>query len=252
MASGWILKGDNVMTPSGEEGEVMEVKVAPASDDDDATKNNKGAEKPDPSSEKKDGEDAMDVDKPKEEGETKDVTEKPAEAASNDGKKSADAYALVEKISVRLSNGDVKVCKSSELKFNPKKPPKLTHFNKGLAKRWEAMLKSAETGKHSHDFSAMDNYINSSFATDDSDDGNNDTALTSDDQLVVPFGSDLMAAPETIRTFPSVIPPDTLEETVRKVVYETTTPRIIPDVPADLKKYEYQKEELNRYQATVM
>lgn len=252
MASGWILKGDNVTTLSGEEGEVMEVKVAPASDNDDATKNNKGAEKPDPSSEKKDGEDAMDVDKPKDEGETKDLTENPVEAAGNDVKKSADAYALVEKISVRLSNGDVKVYKSSELKFNPKKPPKLTHFNKGLAKRWEAMLKTAETGKHSHDFSAMDNYINASFATDDSDDGNNDTALTSDDQLVVPFGSDLMAAPETVRTSPSVIPPDTLEETVRKVVYETTTPRIIPDVPADLKKYEYQKEELNRYQATVM
>lgn len=247
MASGWILEGDNVITPSGEEGEVIEVKVTPALDDAAAEKKKgEAAEKPDFSSDKKQGEDAMDVDKPKEE-EKKESAEKLAK--SNDGMKSADAYALVEKISVRLSNGDVNVFKSAELKFNPKKLPTLTHFNKALGKRWSAMLKTAEAGTHSHDLSAMDNYFNSTFATDDSEDGND---TNSDDCLVAPFGSDMMAAPDSVRAFPSVIPPETLEETVRKVVYETTTPRIIPDIPADLKKYESQKEDLNRYQARVM
>jgi len=247
MASGWILEGDNVITPSGEEGEVIEVKVTPALDDAAAEKKKgEAAEKPDFSSDKKQGEDAMDVDKPKEE-EKKESAEKLAK--SNDGMKSADAYALVEKISVRLSNGDAKVFKSAELKFNPKKLPTLTHFNKALGKRWSAMLKTAEAGTHSHDLSAMDNYFNSTFATDDSEDGND---TNSDDCLVAPFGSDMMAAPDSVRAFPSVIPPETLEETVRKVVYEITTPRIIPDIPADLKKYESQKEDLNRYQARVM
>ena len=115
------------------------------------------------------------------------------------------------------------------------------------------MLKTAEAGKHSHDLSAMDNYINASFATENSEDVDWNAPVTnSDDRLVAPFGSDMMAAPESVRAFPSVIPPDTLEETVRKVVYETTTPRVIPDVPAGLKKYESQKEDLNRYQASVM
>jgi len=241
MASGWILEGDNVITPSGEEGQVVEVKVAQAIDD--------VADKKDDAADKKQGEDAMDVDKPKED-EKKEPAEKSVKAT--DGKKSADAYALAEKISVRLSNGDVKVFNSSELKFNPKKLPTLTHVNKALGKRWSAMLKTAEAGKHSHDLSAMDNYINASFATDDSEDGNDAPATNNDDCLVAPFGSDMMAAPESVRAFPSVIPPDALEETVRKVVYETTTPRIIPDMPADLKKYESQKEDLNRYQARVM
>jgi len=241
MASGWILEGDNVITPSGEEGQVVQVKVAQAIDD--------VADKKDDAADKKQGEDAMDVDKPKED-EKKESAEKSVKAT--DGKKSADAYALAQKISVRLSNGDVKVFKSSELKFNPKKLPTLTHVNKALGKRWSAMLKTAEAGKHSHDLSAMDNYINASFATDDSEDGNDAPATNNDDCLVAPFGSDMMAAPESVRAFPSVIPPDALEETVRKVVYETTTPRIIPDMPADLKKYESQKEDLNRYQARVM
>eukprot|EP00984_Skeletonema_dohrnii_P016838 scaffold7538_cov115-Skeletonema_dohrnii-CCMP3373.AAC.1 len=241
IASGWILEGDNVITPSREEGQVVEVKVAQAIDN--------VADKKDDAADKKQGEDAMDVDKPKED-EKKESAEKSVKAT--DGKKSADSYALVEKISVRLSNGDVKVFNSSELKFNPKKLPTLTHVNKALGKRWSAMLKTAEAGKHSHDLSAMDNYINASFATDDSEDGNDAPATNNDDCLVAPFGSDMMAAPESVRAFPSVIPPDALEETVRKVVYETTTPRIIPDMPADLKKYESQKEDLNRYQARVM
>jgi hypothetical protein len=245
MASGWILEGDNVITPSGEVGEVIDVKVTPALDDA-ADKNSDFAEKPHSSSDKKEIDDAMDVDKETEE-ETKELAEKLVQA--NDAVKSADDYALVEKISVRLSNGDVKVFKSAELKFNPKKPPTLTHFNKALGKRWNAMLKTAEAGKHSHDLSAMDNYINASFVTDDSEDGND---TNTDDCLISPFGSDMIAAPESVRAFPSVIPPDVLEETVRKVVYEKTTPRIIPDIPADLKKYESQKEDLNRYQARVM
>eukprot|EP00986_Skeletonema_menzelii_P020303 scaffold30769_cov160-Skeletonema_menzelii.AAC.5 len=238
LASGWILEGDNVIIPSGEEGEVIEVKVVQALDD--------VADKKD---DKKEGEDAMDVDKPKEE-EKKGSAEKPANPM--DGTKSADAFALAEKISVRLSNGDVKVFTSSELKFNPKKLPTLTHVNRALGKRWREMLKTAEAGKHSHDLSAMDNYINASFATDDSEDGNDTPATNNDDCLVAPFGSDMIAAPESVRAFPSVIPPDILEETVRKVIYETTTPRIIPDIPEDLKKYESQKEDLNRYQARVM
>jgi len=240
MASGWILEGDNVViTPSGEEGQVIEVKVVQALDD-----------KKEDAAGKKQGEDAMDVDKPNESEKKESAVVKSVNGA--DGKKSADAYALVEKISVRLSNGDVKVLNSSELKFNPKKLPTLTHVNKALGKRWSAMLKTAEAVKHSHDLSAMENYINASFATDDSEDGNDAPVTNDDDCLVASFGSDMLAAPESVRAFPSVIPPDVLEETVRKVVYETTTPRIIPDIPADLKKYESQKEELNRYQATVM
>ncbi len=236
VASGWILEGDNVITPSGEEGQVIEVKVVKALDD--------VADKKEDASG-----DAMDVDKPTE-SEKKESAVKSVNGT--DVEKSADAYVLVEKISVRLSNGDVKAFNSSELKFNPKKLPTLTHVNKALGKRWSAMLKTAEAGSNSHDLSAMENYINASFATDDSEDGKDAPATNDDDCLVAPFGSDMLAAPESVRAFPSVIPPDVLEETVRKVVYETTTPRIIPDIPADLKKFESQKEELNRCQATVM
>ena len=244
LASGWILDGDNVITPSGEAGKVTEVKVV--------AKKDVTSEKSTSTSDKKQGQDAMDVDKPKE-GDKNESVDKSIKV--DDGKKSADDFALTQQISVHLSNGDVKKFTSSQLKFNPIKPPKLTHPNKALGKRWRAMLKTAEAGNLSHDLSAMEKYINASFGTDDGEEGNDDApppTTTDGDNLVAPFGSDMLAAPESIRDFPSVIPPDTLEETVRKVVYETTTPRIIPEIPSDLKKYEAQKEDLNRYQAKVM
>lgn len=73
-----------------------------------------------------------------------------------------------------------------------------------------------------------------------------------DERSLLPFGSGFIAAPHDIKNYPSLIPLDNLEETVRKAVYEGDGPRVIPTMPAPIKKYELQQEEMNALRGKVL
>ena len=226
MASGWLLVGDDIIVSStGEEGVVVSVSGPQLQKKTDGDK----AKKKD-SSPKKTAGDAMDVDTPSK----KDTKQSPAKKETV---KKDDSPPVVEPptISIKLSKtGKVQTYSPTEIEFNPKSLPTLILSDPKLAKRWEDMVKTALACGVDHDVLAMEEYINSSFTKDKSESGLNDDGTTSpksvtqydDGRSVLPFGSGLVAAPDNVKNYPSVIPMDNLEETVRKVVYEANKPRV--------------------------
>ena len=247
--SGWLLVGDEVIvTTTGVEGTVVsvkgpEVKVEQKKKDAAASSKKKAEDgskkKPDPAASTSKapetiskGGDAMDVDTP---------SKKKDESPKKEDEAKGTNTSLGTTIDVKLAkDGQVKSFSPAEVEFNPKKLPTLLHSNPALAKRWEDMVSTALAHGINHDQLAMEEYINASFvpkelSINDEEDGKGDkndgsaspkSVAQYEDERLLAFGAELIAAPEDIKNYPSVIPLDNLEETVRKVVFEADTPRV--------------------------
>lgn len=228
MANGWLLVGDEVIVSStGEEGVVTAVTGPQLEKAEEAKKD-----------------DAMDVDSPnKKESATK------SEAAT---KSAAKEVLKPTTISVKLTKSDkVQTYSPSEVEFNPKSLPTLLLSDPKLAKRWEDMVSTALATGVDHDTLAMEEYISSSLAKDQTSEDKKDDGKTSP-KSVLPFGSGLVAAPNDVKNCPSVIPMDNLEETVRKVVYEADKPRIMVTMSDNLRQAEARQEEMNVLKGKVL
>ena len=156
-------------------------------------------------------------------------------------------------IGVKLAiSGQIRQYSPSQVVFNPSKRPTFLHTTDPiLVKRWEDMLKTALVHGVNHDVLAMEEYINASFVVKESKESLEDAAAAAadgtatvstnkedgsgspksvmqydDGRTLLPFGSGLIAAPEDVKKYPSLIPLDRLEERVRKVVYEAEKPRV--------------------------
>jgi len=222
MANGWLLVGDEVIvSSSGEEGVVTSV-TGPQLENTVETK--KG--------------DAMDVDSPnKKEAATKSAAKKVLKPTT---------------ISVKLTkSGKVHTYSPAEVEFNSKSLPTLLLSDPKLAKRWEDMVSTALATGADHDTLAMEEYISSSLAKDKTSEDKKGDGKTSP-KSVLPFGSGLVAAPDDVKNYPSVIPMDNLEETVRKVVYEADKPRIMVTMSANLRQAEARQEEMNVLKGKVL
>jgi len=84
-------------------------------------------------------------------------------------------------------------------------------------------------------------------------------SVTQHDDLrsMLPFGACFMNAPQTIGNYSSIIPLESLESNIRKSVYErlpigSRNAAVIPVLPHDLKTFETQREELNSVKIEVM
>jgi len=127
-------------------------------------------------------------------------------------------------ITVHLTTGTVKTFPPSELKLINRNFSCATDAS--IAKRWESMTQSAmETGS-GHDYLGMNSQIIASILKDKQEEDNDGSAspksvMQYDDlRNVLPFGAGLMSAPEQIKNYSSIIPVNTLEESIRKVVYD--------------------------------
>ena len=156
-------------------------------------------------------------------------------------------------IGVKLAiSGQIRQYSPSQVVFNPSKRPTFLHTTDPiLVKRWEDMLKTALVHGVNHDVLAMEEYINASFVVKESKESLEDAAAAAadgtatvstnkedgsgspksvmqydDGRTLLPFGSGLIAAPEDVKKYPSLIPLDRLEERVRTVVYEAEKPRV--------------------------
>ena len=223
MANGWLLVGDGVMVSStGEEGVVTSVT---------------GPQLEEAAEEAKKG-DAMDVDSPNKK-----------EAAA---KSAAKKVLKPTTISVKLTkSGKIQTYSPAEVEFNPKSLPTLLLSDPKLAKRWEDMVSTALATGVDHDTLAMEEYISSSLAKDKTSEDKKGGGKTSP-KSVLPFGSGLVAAPDDVKNYPSVIPMDNLEETVRKVVYEADKPRIMVTMSDNLRQAEARQEEMNVLKGNVL
>jgi len=222
MANGWLLVGDEVIVSStGEEGVVTSV-TGPQLENAEETK--KG--------------DAMDVDSPnKKEAAAKSVAKKVLKPTT---------------ISVKLTeSGKIQTYSPAEVEFNPKGLPTLLLSDPKLAKRWEDMVSTALATGVDHDTLAMEEYISSSLTKDKTSEDKKGDGKTSP-KSVLPFGSGLVAAPDDVKNYPSVIPMDNLEETVRKVVYEADKPRIMVTMSDNLRQAEARQEEMSVLKGKVL
>jgi hypothetical protein len=210
-ARGWILVGDKVQTPTGEEGTVVKCYGPSCKKMPPPEKN----EKKGPPEKSKDG-DAMDVDKPKKEaGEVAPAKEIP----------SLEDTVVAPGITVQFANGTAKTFSPSELKLLSSSFSCVKDTD--LVKRWESMTQSALEIGSGHDYSAMNSQVIASIIRiqqeEDNDGSASPKSVAQYDDLrnVVPFGAGIMSAPEQIRDFSSIIPMNVLEDSVRKVVYES-------------------------------
>jgi hypothetical protein len=209
LANGWILFGDKVKTLSGEEGTVVRFygpsfrKMPPS--DVSLKKDLPGKES---------DSNAMDIDQPK----------KAMNATSAKERSTLQDMVVPSGITVHLTTGTVKTFPPSELKLISRNFSCATDAS--IAKRWESMTQSAmETGS-GHDYLGMNSQIIASILKDKQEEDNDGSAspksvMQYDDlRNVLPFGAGLMSAPEQIKNYSSIIPVNTLEESIRKVVYD--------------------------------
>ena len=207
VARGWILPGDHViMADTGEAGTVLHVK-GPAAD------------------------------------QNEDVAGAPGKSAPG-GRHPLLAYApaLIVKAA---RNGEVREMPPANVAFDPARQPsrRLTAHTSdaALAQRWEDMRATALAHGVGRDVRAMrelegrrggprgEGATVEAAAAREEDGGSSPTSVTRYDdgeRSLLPFGAGLLAAPEEVRDYPSVIPWDTLEESVRQVVYEADKPRV--------------------------
>lgn len=188
LADGWIIAGDKVMAPTGEEGTVVKCNG--------------------PSFNK--------------------VPDKTKEAEAASAKKEAPALEEMiapAGITVRFANGNEKTFSPSDLRLQS--TVFLCGKDAELVSRWEGMKKSAiETGSR-HDYSGMNSQVIASILRRQQEEDNDGSAspksVTQYDDIrnVVPFGSGIISAPQQLKDFSSIIPVNALEENVRKVVYES-------------------------------
>jgi hypothetical protein len=209
LANGWILFGDKVKTLAGEEGTVVRF-YAPSF----------RKTPPEDNSSKKGPLEKTGDSKATDSAKTKNET-----AAKSEKESSTLADMIVPSgITVHLSNGNVKTFPPSELIL-------ISHDfhcanDADLVKRWESMAQSAAEGASGHDYFGMNAQVISSILKGKQEEDNDGSAspksVAQYDDLrnVVPFGAGLMSAPEQIKNFSSFIPASTLEENVRKTVYE--------------------------------
>ncbi|KAL3786491.1 hypothetical protein HJC23_010657 [Cyclotella cryptica] len=236
LANGWILFGDKVKTTSGEEGTVVRFygpsfqKMPPS----------EVSLKKDPP-EKEGDSHAMDIDQAKNAADTTSAKETPT----------LQDMVVPSGITVHLTTGTVKTFPPSELELVSRNFSCAT--DAAIAKRWENMTHSAiETGS-GHDYLGMNSQVIASILREKQEEENDGSAspksVTQYDDLrnVIPFGAGLMSAPEQIKNYSSIIPVNTLEESVRKVVYDGGKA-----VPPSVEKYESQKEKLNRLKIKVL
>ena len=233
LSSGWLLVGDEVIiTSTGEEGIVVFIDGPKTRTNvSSASKNAEAMDKNDSLSSGNKGDnddDAMDVDTPPN-------NEKDKYSEKHESNVTVEPGA----ISVKLEkSGLVRTYAPAEVDFNPEKLPHLAHLShSALARRWNAIIQTALTNCVDHDVLAMTGYIDSALLGGDAHD---DAGVMKDDETsspksvgqyeyersLLPFGSGLVAAPNDLKNYPSVIPLDILEETVRKVVYEVDKPRV--------------------------
>jgi hypothetical protein len=230
LSSGWLLVGDEVIiTSTGEEGIVVSIDGPKTRTNvSSASKNAEAMDKNDSLSSGNKGDnddDAMDVDTPPN-------NEKDKYSEKHESNVTVEPGA----ISVKLEkSGLVRTYAPAEVDFNPEKLPPLAHLShSALARRWNAIIQTALTNCVDHDVLAMTGYINSALvggdAQDDAgvmkDDGSSSPKSVGQYGSLLAFGSGLVAAPDDLKNYPSVIPLDVLEETVRKVVYEADKPRV--------------------------
>lgn len=253
LAKGWLLLGDEVIvTSTGEEGLVVSIDGIKTKTDksSDAANTGVGAETEAKKEEKKHPTDgnAMDVDTPPTAGkETEEAFEAKNKggatpSASSSTETKLDSLVKPPSIGVKLTkSGQVQTYTLAEIEFNRSKITSLSQLpDSVLARRWECMMNTALAHSAGHDLLAMEEYTNSFYCVDNSrhahdieaDDGTaspKSVTLYQDVHNLLPFGSGLVAAPEVVKNGPSVIPLDNLEETVRKMVYGTDTPRVRPN-----------------------
>jgi len=268
-ASGWLLPGDDVVIVNSG----MEGKIAYIHGPEEAMKRSEDAKKKMGKNKMKESaavkyNDAMDVDSPNKEKKGG----MPSTTAANKENSSSKLYTT---IGVKLGkSGQFRNYHPSQVRLNVKKFPTMTHTDASLVKRWEDMIKTALPNGVDHDVLAMEHYINSSLVkernaeedaaaivdngTKDNNDGSGSpksvTQCGDDDRMLLPFGAGLIAAPQDVKNYPSLIPLDTLEESVRKVVYEADKSRVIPTMSSNrsVRKFEAQQEEMNRLKGKAM
>ena len=222
LANGWILPGDKVITPSGEDGDVVSVQGPALLDSNEFS--------------------AQEIESflPK----SKNVADS-SPVKRLRGSSSEETKIHSDRVGVRLANGDMNYFSSSELKFKDLSP--LCFSDGDLSRRWEVMSRTASEMGLSHDVSGMDNYIKESLlrrlcnkdggggssiaqSGPDADEKSvrisvngrfSPKSVMQHDDLcsILPFGAGFMGAPKYIKTFPSAIPLDSLEETVRNSVF---------------------------------
>jgi len=254
MAKGWLLVGDEVIvTSTGDEGIVVSIDGMTMKIDASSDAANSGVEAKVKKEDKKENEpalsssspkdaDAMDVDTPlntEKENEVASTTKTEGATPSSSSFVATNPGYRVKppSIGVKLTkSGIVQTYTLADIEFNPDKISStlLNLSDSALARRWECMVNTALANCAGHDILAMDGYINSacigeSTHADDGTASPKSVALYKDERTLLPFGSGIVAAPEDVKNGPSVIPLDNLEETVRKAVYGTDTPRVRPD-----------------------
>lgn len=253
LAKGWLLVGDDVIVTSmGEEGIVVSIDGITSNTAESSATGNSDVESKLKQEDMKEKQqtvstssssptdaDAMDIEKA-ESGSKKEGGFTPSSSSSDDTK--PDSLVKSPSIGIKLTkSGCIQTYTLAEIEFNPDKPHTLLDLSdSALARRWECMLNTALVNSAGNDILAMEEYINSSFVTQNihgsdanvTDDGTaspKSVTLYQDERTLLPFGSGLVAAPEVVKNGPSVIPLDNLEETVRKMVYVTDTPRVRPN-----------------------
>eukprot|EP00584_Thalassiosira_punctigera_P018578 CAMPEP_0172554910 /NCGR_PEP_ID=MMETSP1067-20121228/56996_1 /TAXON_ID=265564 ORGANISM="Thalassiosira punctigera, Strain Tpunct2005C2" /NCGR_SAMPLE_ID=MMETSP1067 /ASSEMBLY_ACC=CAM_ASM_000444 /LENGTH=941 /DNA_ID=CAMNT_0013343377 /DNA_START=227 /DNA_END=3052 /DNA_ORIENTATION=- len=255
-ASGWFLPGDDVIvTSSGKEGRVAYVR-GPG----EMMEQYKGDKTGEKKTNEEDG-DAMDVD-----------TTNKVKKGADKGKSSKISSTIGVKL---VKSGRIQSFAPSQVTFNPNKLPTLAHSDAALASRWEAMIQTALSSGADHDVLAMEEHIHTQLAKerageedaaagivdgtaegarDNHAGGGSPKSVTKfdDGRAVLPFGAGLFAASADVRDYPSLIPLETMEESVRRVVYEEQRPRVIPTMSEDVETFEAQQEEINQLKGKVM
>ena len=305
LSCGWLLVGDEVIVKSTrEEGVVVSIDGPKVRTDSfSAVKNmtemesgadSKALDKNDSSSSGvKEGTDfdAMDLDARPNNNEEQETT-----AAASPEKHDSTVTVEPVAISVKLTkSGQVHTYAPAEVEFNTEKLPALAQLShSALAKRWDNMIRTALVNCVDHDVLAMTNYKNALLIGgrkhDDTGVIKNDgtSSPTSvgqydDERTLLPFGAGLVAAPGELKNYPSVVPLDVLEETVRHVVYGTDSRSVslviffpflncicilvdlgliyimhsfsiksIPTMPSALGVYESRQEEINTLKGKVL
>ena len=239
LSSGWLLVGDEVIVSStGEEGIVVKID-GPTIDiiseyktaiEKESDKDSKCDEKNDTSTSVVG--DAIDIDKSPMKEEDKDAT------TTEEKDKKKDFTVRSTTISVQLvKSGQVQTCFPAEIEFNSSKMTALSKLSSSaLAKRWTSMIETSMSACLDHDFLAMTAYLDAVRASnpDDEDDGTYSPKsvgqYNDDNRSLLPFGSDLLAAPADFMAYPSVIPMDSLidslDYTARTVIYGMDETRV--------------------------
>jgi hypothetical protein len=238
LSNGWLLVGDEVIVSStGEEGIVIKID-GPAMDviSENKTAIEKESDKDSKSDEKKESslsvvDDSMDIDKSPMKEDDKDATN------TEEKERKKDFTVRPTTISVQLAkSGQVQTYVPAEIDFNPLKMTSLAKLSStALAKRWTSMIETSLATCLDHDFVAMTAYLDAVRACnpDDEDDGTyspKSVGQYNDDRSLIPFGSGLLAAPADFMAYPSVIPMDSmidsLDDTARTVIYGMDETRV--------------------------